>query len=151
MIMLGTKLGRAAFAGVMALTLGSSPLSAVASEPTLDLSTIPDATFLHPSETHGSSEFGPVGPYYPEVASRAGVSGVAVIECTVSAKGELDRCATIAEFPGGCFFGAAARRLAEVRRIGTSPRVVDGQPVGGDVVRLKVQFHVPRPSRRQVC
>ena len=133
---------------------GALALSLVASayptdRPTLserDLATIPAATVLRTTDRQGAAAVN----YYPAYAYRDGVSGVAVIDCKVTARGELDRCVIVAEFPRECFFGAAARRLAQVGIIGP-PRVVDGQPTGGEVVRLKVQFGDPSGNGSKRC
>jgi hypothetical protein len=111
-----------------------------------DLATIPDATVLRTTDRQGGLD----AAYYPRVAASEGVGGVAVIDCKAAAGGELDGCATVAEFPTGCLFGLAARQLAMEGIIG-APRVVDTQAVGSGLVRVKVRFGDPAGNASKRC
>ena len=54
------------------------------------------------------------GPYYPEAAAHAGVSGAALLECDAAAStGVLSNCALVEEAPQLQSFGAAALKMAE--------------------------------------
>ena len=103
--------------------------------PKLDLATIPDAAVLRTTDRQGVLD----AAYYPDTARSEGVSGTAVIDCKVTASGELDGCATAAEFPRGCSFGVAAVRMAEAGILG-APSQANGGLTIGQVVRMKVRF-----------
>lgn len=93
-----------------------------------------------------AEQFGAPGLFMPEIAARGRrpVSGTAVIQCTLAATGVLTGCKVISEMPPKYNFGYAALHMAEVRVLTAAPRIVDGQPVGGEVVRLAIEFGHPR-------
>jgi hypothetical protein len=111
----------------------------------VDLASIPSVV-VHRTDGLGRA----TENYYPEVAYSGQIGGFAVIDCRVSAKGELDACAIVAEWPSHCFFGAAAEKMAARRAISASPAVVSEHPSGSDVVRQKVVFDMfrLRPNAR---
>jgi hypothetical protein len=111
-------------------TAGSAP-----SASNLDISSIPEAAVIDQKRA------GSIPLYYPEVAAAQNVGGVAVMDCKMSsARGRLGGCVTIAESPPGCFFGAAAGKLAEVGILGAPASLLNDATQLGQVVRLKVTF-----------
>lgn len=81
---------------------------------------------------------GPVGPYYPQVAVEARMSGDAVLECQAGASGALTKCKVVSETPSRYNFGVAARVMAQ--RI-AAPAV---QP--GETIRVHVPFALGAPA-----
>jgi hypothetical protein len=71
--------------------------------------------FAKPSRSY--THLGRVGPYYPDVASRSGVNGAAVIECDVGPERELLRCSPVAERPTQWGFIEALMRMAAAKYI----------------------------------
>jgi len=61
--------------------------------------------------------------YYPENAARDSVVGRGIIDCDVTAKGLLDHCRVVDEFPTGYAFGEAALKLGRIFRV--DPKTVD--------------------------
>jgi hypothetical protein len=120
--------------------------TAQAPTPELDLATIPDAAVLRTTDRQGVLD----AAYFPDTAALEGVSGAAVLDCKVTASGELDACATVAEFPRGCSFGVAAVRMAAAGILGP-PAQADGQPAAGQVVRMKVRFGNPAANGPKRC
>jgi TonB family protein len=80
-----------------------------------------------------------VGPYYPAVAAQNGVTGFAILDCSVADNGVLKGCQTVEESPKGENFGAAAQVMAMRKRIRAAEPYTVGQ-------RLKVR--VPFELRR---
>lgn len=79
---------------------------------------------------------------YPDRAQRTGVSGRAVIDCTVAASGHLEACKVIDESPAEFGFGAAAIKASGSFRM--RPLTRNGVPVSGARVRLPIVFTVRR-------
>ncbi len=79
---------------------------------------------------------------YPEAALRRGVEGIALVTCEVSKSGEMTGCAVEQEAPRGQGFGGAA--LALMPKFRMRPPTRDGVAVDGAVVRLPIQFRMPR-------
>lgn len=77
---------------------------------------------------------------FPRGALAEGVSGVAAMNCLVSANGSLSDCAVASETPRGQGFGRAASSLTRYFRM--SPGTVDGQPIDGARVAFTVRFAV---------
>jgi len=84
----------------------------------------------------------PVGGYYPEMAMRRGVMGRVLAECHLSSAGALNDCHVLSEEPVDFGFKEAFLRMAQVRYLTAKPKVVDGQPVADEVVRLLVPFRI---------
>ena len=101
-----------------------------------------DAIFMRSKIGGGYGELGPAGPYYPERAARSGISGVAVIDCTLAASGQLSQCTIKSQTPNNEDFGAAAVVMARRGAIQAQPRVVDGQPVASEEVLVRVPFQI---------
>ena len=76
--------------------------------------------------------------FYPAGALDRGVAGVAVLDCSVTASGQLTRCAVSGETPAREGFAAAALKAAHIFRM--SPKTEDGQPVEGGVVHIPIHF-----------
>lgn len=117
------------------------------------------ATSAHPAEPtplrdpifqnqRGSGSLGGPGPYYPERAHRLGITGTALIECTLAAKGRLNDCRAIEEQPSGQNFIDAAMLMAKRGWMTAKPAEVDGKPVDGEVVRVLVPFNAGRRPNR---
>ncbi|WP_308237977.1 TonB family protein [Phenylobacterium sp. J426] len=92
------------------------------------------------------SHLGPPGPYFPDNAYRAGVGGVAIIDCLVGKARALDACRSVEEAPGGFAFSSAALRMAERRYIKAGPDA----PEGPGRVAFRVVFPKPPPMRPPV-
>ena len=88
-----------------------------------------------------SAGFGDSGPYYPEGASRLGVSGYAVLACQAGADGALEGCAVAEEFPSGESFGLAALKCAKTGWMKAAPGV-------RGPVRVRVDFPVTEMFRK---
>lgn len=84
-----------------------------------------------------------IARFYPEHAQANGISGKAVISCSVTAEGALTDCTVVSETPPGEDFGAAAVRMAAVFRM--KPKTRDGAPVEGGVVQIPIVFKAPPP------
>lgn len=90
-------------------------------------------------------KYGGPGLFFPEKADRGRlVTGTAVIQCVLAANGALDGCAVVSETPADYGFGDAALKMAERRALTATPRIDDGHPVGGEVVRLAIDFGHPK-------
>jgi hypothetical protein len=148
-IRIDRRRARTAALGLVLTALGAcahADQTAPAPTPQLDLATIPDAAVLRTTDRQGVLD----AAYYPDTAATYGVGGTAVIDCKVTASGELDGCVAVAEVPRGCSFGVAAVRMAEAGILGP-PRGLDGQPAFGQVVRMKVQFGSPAANGAKRC
>ncbi len=77
---------------------------------------------------------------YPERALTMGKTGVAFLDCTVTASGALAGCSVASETPAGFGFGSAALRLSKLFKM--SPRTEDGLPVGGASVHIPLRFNL---------
>lgn len=79
---------------------------------------------------------------YPEAARRHGVEGIALVRCSVTPQGEMADCAVEQEAPMGLGFGEAALKLMPRYRM--TAQIAGGSPIAGGVVRLPIQFRLPR-------
>ncbi len=70
---------------------------------------------------HSFPELGGPGPYTPDVPARAGISGVAVIQCGLGSSGKLSNCRLIADAPLRLDFGSAALKMASVCYMTATP------------------------------
>lgn len=77
---------------------------------------------------------------HPPEALRARRGGTVSMRCRIRADGMLEACAALRETPPGQGFGAAAVRAAPYFRF--EPPSIDGRPVGGQAVTLRVEFMV---------
>ncbi len=75
---------------------------------------------------------------YPQRPLIAGKSGFVSLACTVTAAGGLTDCSVAEESPTGWGFGAAA--LGLTKRFRMVPRLEDGRPAGGAMVRIPIRF-----------
>jgi TonB family protein len=101
---------------------------------------------FHPT-TKTYDALGPVGPYFPDRAARNNVEGVAVIQCRAAADGALTQCVPISAAPAGWGFEDASRIMAQRHWITAAPRLENGQPVDGEVVRVEVPFKYRRSGK----
>jgi protein TonB len=83
-----------------------------------------------------------VGRVYPRDAMRRRVEGIVLVVCHVTAEGTMADCVAEQEAPKGEGFGEAALKLMPKFRM--RPLTRNGTPVGGGVVRLPIQFRMPR-------
>ena len=78
--------------------------------------------------------------YYPKGAAFQRESGVADIECDVTAEGKLAGCVVTSEFPLGEGFGEAALKISKYFRM--KSETVDGVPVGGGLFQTRIRFNM---------
>jgi TonB family protein len=71
-------------------------------------------------------------------ANSGGVTGSATLECVVSNRGLLEKCAVAAETPQGHGFGPAALAMSAIFLM--RPMTIDGLPVGGAEVLIPIRF-----------
>lgn len=79
-----------------------------------------------------------IAAVYPPGARKAGVSGVATIDCNVTVDGKAIDCRVDSETPAGQGFGAAALKLSGTFRL--TPRMVDGRPSPGGFFIRQISF-----------
>ncbi len=81
-----------------------------------------------------------VNRVYPERAITFDKTGSALVQCSVTASGDLTRCTALSETPEHFGFASAALKL--VQRYQMSPRTEDGRPVDGAVVQIPIKFRL---------
>ncbi len=79
---------------------------------------------------------------YPRQAARRRVEGIAMVTCTVTKEGDMAGCRVEQEAPMGEGFGEAALKLMPKFRM--HPLTRNGLSVEGGVVRIPIQFRLPR-------
>ncbi|PZQ57355.1 MAG: hypothetical protein DI570_19800 [Phenylobacterium zucineum] len=90
--------------------------------------------------TPAYAHLGDAGPYYPDRAARAGVTGVVLMDCVVLPSGRLDKCETAAVSPRDFGFELAAAKMAEQGWMMAGPPSLQGAtPVDG-VWRFRIEF-----------
>jgi len=77
---------------------------------------------------------------HPPEALRARRGGIVSMRCRIRTDGALEACSTVRETPSGQGFAAAAVRAAPYFRF--EPPRVDGRPVSGQTVTVRVEFMV---------
>jgi TonB family protein len=70
-----------------------------------------------------------VAEYYPDRASRMGVSGKAVISCSVAASGALQACSVVSEDPPDQGFGSAALKLSKLFKMSPGSAAAAGSVI----------------------
>lgn len=80
--------------------------------------------------------------FYPAAAKAAKAEGFAVIDCRVTATGQLTACKVLRESADAYGFGAAALQLGTIFQM--SPLTIDGKPVNGGQVTIPIRFSVPQ-------
>ena len=78
---------------------------------------------------------------WPYEAAQKGIGGRAVIQCSVDVQGLLQGCTVVSETPEGSGFGGSALLLAGSFEM--KPKMVNGRPVAGGVVRIPIVFGDP--------
>ena len=95
---------------------------------------------LAPSERQ-YAHLGPAGPYFPDRAVRNKRSGEGRLRCTAGMDGDLQGCVEVDEQPSGSDFSAAARILADRKRIRAA-----GTPQAGESIIVRVPFKLGAPA-----
>ena len=95
-----------------------------------------------PKVPGGYRNVAPVGPYYPDRAGRAGVTGYALGECHLIATGELKNCSALIEEPEGWGFSDVLLLMAKRGYVRAQPRTLNGQPIADEVVRVVVRYTI---------
>lgn len=137
--MITSRRTRAARALAVAASVATALLAAPLAARAADDPAAPPREVRFPHKPTGYADVGPVGPYYPERAARAGQTGVALIACQVAAEGALTACALVGDRPAGQNFGDAAMMMAKRGWILAAPRA-DGKPDAGEVAQFVVPF-----------
>ncbi|MDB5454007.1 MAG: hypothetical protein JWO33_2585 [Caulobacteraceae bacterium] len=75
---------------------------------------------------------------YPEKARKAGIGGLASVQCNFGSDGVPKACQVMREEPKGYAFGVAAKSLAKKFR--APPELVDGTPTSRAMVQLPFAF-----------
>jgi len=76
--------------------------------------------------------------HYPRAGLSNDATGSAMIRCAVTVSGNVTACSVISEDPAGQGFGSAALKLSRYFRM--SPKTIDGQPVDGAIVDIRLAF-----------
>lgn len=82
---------------------------------------------------------------YPPEAARVSLAGSAILECTVSATGELTACVASGETPAGSGFGDASLAIASKFQMPT--KAPSGASTAGRTVRFPIQWMGPVQGR----
>jgi protein TonB len=78
--------------------------------------------------------------HYPERALEREIQGRAVLQCRVTASGQVTACTVAGQTPANAGFGEAALKVSRYFRM--SPQTEDGRPVEGAEVRVAVMFRL---------
>jgi protein TonB len=78
--------------------------------------------------------------HYPDRALEREIQGRAVLQCRVTASGQVTACTVAGETPASAGFGDAALKVSRYFRM--SPQTEDGRPVEGASVRVPVTFRL---------
>lgn len=87
--------------------------------------------------------FQQVTTYYPRLAERKQISGVAVVECVVMTNRTLANCRVPFEAPAGFGFGDAALKMTTQWRM--TPQTRNGVPRDGAKIRVPIGFGARPP------
>lgn len=118
--------------GILAMMLAASVQSA------------PAAPFLKLPDWARRPSDDVIARAFPERAQRLGVSGVATMSCTVTAKLTLEACSVVSETPPAYGFGNSALYLSRYYRL--QPKTLDGLAVVGGQVEVSIDFPLPLPN-----
>ncbi|HEV2364496.1 MAG TPA: TonB family protein [Caulobacteraceae bacterium] len=107
--------------------------AAVGSSPGASVPVTPPDWFEEPTPAE-------ISKYYPPLALKEGLSGKAVLKCTVNISGALQDCSVISESPDGVGFGDAALGVTQFMQF--KPMLRGGRPIASPVI-LPVIFQLP--------
>jgi TonB family protein len=109
-----------------------------ASEPA-DLPGVHSAVITNPDWVRkpGAEEF---ARFYPKKALETGTSGLATLQCSVTAAGKLSGCVALDESPEGQGFGEAAVKMGQFFQM--KPMTLDGRPVAGGMFATRIRFQM---------
>lgn len=80
--------------------------------------------------------------YFPDRASRNGISGHSTLKCTVTARGQLVNCEVLSETPPDMEFGKQSIALSKLFRL--KPMTRDGVPVDGGSYTFSITWNAPK-------
>ena len=80
--------------------------------------------------------------YYPDRATRMGVSGHTTLSCVVNARGTLDNCQVTEETPADQGFADSAIKLSKLFKM--KPATKDGAPVEGQHINIPIKWTLPK-------
>jgi len=92
------------------------------------------------AKTYEGGRLWPAGPYWPEMALRAGRGGTVFLDCKLQPDGRLWPCPFAAASQGGEGFADASRKMAEKGWMKAAPPAPGEVPAPDSIYRIKIIF-----------